>query len=755
MGSAGHVVPSVRCGEAAPREVVAFMLDHGGHTRVPTTCLVRAAHSSLKNGPNVAGVPKLATLIEFVENKCDAVDMGSEFFATDDAHRIAMLDIRLLNTDRHSGIILMKQRTNADGIAGPPTPDSAVSDYVLIPIDHRCSLPEVLAEPFFEWMSWPQAKQPFSEKNLLYIASLDAEADVHLLCKRMPGLHPGSLRMLELMTALLKHYAQAGKTLYEIGILFERPNDGSPSPLELMCLRARAWPAEALALFGPDLTAALRAAPLAPMSDEDGAVSKYVLIPIDHGFSLPEALGAPNFAWLHWPQAKQPFSEKELSHIASLDAEADVRLLRECLPRLRPGSLRLLELMTVLLKHYAQARKTLYEYGILLERPNDISSASATAVATAIASGDSSAAASAIASAAAEGGDGATAVAEALAEVIAEGGTSAGAASQAVAKAYGKDSTAVAQALSQALATTGGQIGSQAGTSLLAVPVVIDQIEMRAPSRAAFALALLLACSTLAHGRVLMADASASASASASARSKGGDATAVAKAIADASGGGEAQAQALAEAIASSKGGGASAVAESIAQAYAADPSGTATALAAAFASAEAKGDSKAVAQSIAEACAQVRRIDRHCAQCDGATAVAEALAEAIAEGGATAEAASQAVAEAYGKDSTAVAQALSQALATAGGQASGFAIAQAAAAGGAQAQAYAEAVALAVADGGCKGPIAQALAVASAEARAAGKTAALASALAAASAEASACRLRSSFPTFGRLLKA
>ncbi len=34
---------------------------------------------------------------------------------------------------------------------------------------------------------------------------------------------------------------------------------------------------------------------------------KYELVPIDHGFCLPETLEAPYFEWLHWPQVRAPY----------------------------------------------------------------------------------------------------------------------------------------------------------------------------------------------------------------------------------------------------------------------------------------------------------------------------------------------------------------------------------------------------------------------------------------------------------------
>ena len=54
------------------------------------------------------------------------------------------------------------------------------------------------------------------------------------------------------------------------------------------------------------------------------ADSHYELIPIDHGFCLPETLEAPYFEWLHWPQAMLPFSEEELAYIRRIDIEVCV-----------------------------------------------------------------------------------------------------------------------------------------------------------------------------------------------------------------------------------------------------------------------------------------------------------------------------------------------------------------------------------------------------------------------------------------------
>jgi len=74
-----------------------------------------------------------------------------------------------------------------------------------------------------------------------------------------------------------------------------------------------------------------------------GGVTPFDLVPIDHGFCLPEALEPPYFEWLHWPQAMLPFEQAELDYVAALDVGADVELLRTELPALRPQCLRVLQ----------------------------------------------------------------------------------------------------------------------------------------------------------------------------------------------------------------------------------------------------------------------------------------------------------------------------------------------------------------------------------------------------------------------------
>lgn len=157
----------------------------------------------LTGGSSADQLLKLGSLQEFVYHIADTSDFGASRFRTGDVHAIGILDIRLFNTDRHAGNILVRQPqltgscrdlsafsgstrtlgTRAPSFITPTAAAAAVasSEYELIPIDHGFCLPEALEAPYFEWLHWPQACLPFSDEELKYIARLDAAADIALL----------------------------------------------------------------------------------------------------------------------------------------------------------------------------------------------------------------------------------------------------------------------------------------------------------------------------------------------------------------------------------------------------------------------------------------------------------------------------------------------------------------------------------------------------------------------------------------------
>ncbi|KAH1077545.1 hypothetical protein AAZX31_19G113100 [Glycine max] len=92
------------------------------------------------------------------------------------------------------------------------------------------------------------------------------------------------------------------------------------------------------------------------------------LVPIDHGFCLPEWLDDPYFEWLHWPQASIPFSDYVLEYISKLDPFRDAEILRTNLPSLRESSIRVLIACTIFLKQAAAAGLCLAQIGQMMTR---------------------------------------------------------------------------------------------------------------------------------------------------------------------------------------------------------------------------------------------------------------------------------------------------------------------------------------------------------------------------------------------------
>lgn len=93
---------------------------------------------------------------------------------------------------------------------------------------------------------------------------------------------------------------------------------------------------------------------------------QYDLVPIDHAYCFPTALGEANWEWLYWPQAKVPFSEEELRYIDSIDVEADAALLTRL--GLSHEAVRVYRITTTFLKRGAAAGLTLFELGKLCYR---------------------------------------------------------------------------------------------------------------------------------------------------------------------------------------------------------------------------------------------------------------------------------------------------------------------------------------------------------------------------------------------------
>ncbi|XP_057972735.1 phosphatidylinositol 4-kinase gamma 8 [Malania oleifera] len=226
--------PSVRVGETGVRELAAYLLDHGGFAGVPPTALVKFSQVGF-NVNNPAAIPaatqKIASLQRFVEHDSDAGDLGPSGFSVVSVHRIAILDVRLLNLDRHAGNILVRNSRHQINVAG---------EADLVPIDHGLCLPEWIDDPYFEWLHWPQALIPFSDSEMEYISHLSPFKDAELLRTTVPSLRESSIRVFVICSIFLKRAAAARLSLADIGRMMTRGNfEESASMLENVCLEAK------------------------------------------------------------------------------------------------------------------------------------------------------------------------------------------------------------------------------------------------------------------------------------------------------------------------------------------------------------------------------------------------------------------------------------------------------------------------------------------------------------------------------------
>jgi len=230
-------------GEASVREASAFLLDHGNWAGIPPTGLAFCEHPAFyltqepageDVGINVKnqGKKKLGSFQKYIVHDGNTEDKSMSLisqFPLDEVHKIAVLDIRLFNTDRHGGNILYSESVDDEGN----------TRYTLIPIDHGYTIPSTLGEAWFAWQHWPQAKQKMSEKTLQYIQELDVERDIKILLEQFPrAFRKEHFKVLRISYMLLKSGAQSGLSLFQISNFMCRLDLNTPSLLEQLCEQA-------------------------------------------------------------------------------------------------------------------------------------------------------------------------------------------------------------------------------------------------------------------------------------------------------------------------------------------------------------------------------------------------------------------------------------------------------------------------------------------------------------------------------------
>ena len=181
-------------GEACVREIAAFLLDHEGFSSVPMTTLamarhpnfnVNGSHLSVAEGGAAVGMHsifsspltsttgkhsmtsptlgkiglsnKIGSCQEFVYAECTMDDISPSKISVEEIHKIAILDIRLMNADRNTANLLCRRKED--------------NSLELIPIDHGFCLRSSCDVAWFDWcwLDWPQLKEV---RNLLTNFSL-------------------------------------------------------------------------------------------------------------------------------------------------------------------------------------------------------------------------------------------------------------------------------------------------------------------------------------------------------------------------------------------------------------------------------------------------------------------------------------------------------------------------------------------------------------------------------------------------------
>ncbi|ESQ52807.1 hypothetical protein EUTSA_v10016454mg [Eutrema salsugineum] len=230
---------SIPVGETGIRELAAYLLDYQGFSGVPPTALVSISHVPfhVRDAFSFSSMPyKVASLQRFVCHDFDAGELGPGSFTVASVHRIGILDVRVLNLDRHAGNMLVK-RCDQDKVC------NRVGTAELVPIDHGLCLPECLDDPYFEWLNWPQSLVPFNDTELQYISNLDPFKDAELLRNELHSLPESAIRVLIVCTVFLKQAAAAGLCLADIGEKMTRDfsrGEDSFSLLETLCTKAKA-----------------------------------------------------------------------------------------------------------------------------------------------------------------------------------------------------------------------------------------------------------------------------------------------------------------------------------------------------------------------------------------------------------------------------------------------------------------------------------------------------------------------------------
>lgn len=222
--------PGLKSGLGANREVAAYILDRSGFSGVPVTTMVKFRNCCYFNyNDKLLGnhkkhrKVKIGSLQQMVKTTECAADYGTKMFDVEEVHKVAILDLHIVNLDRNDGNILIKL-------------DSETNKITFVPIDHGYCLPNCLAVEWYDWvwLGWEHVNKPFSQKSLDYINAIDIEKDVASI--KSLGIEEEAVFVFRVVNTLLKKAAKAGLGLHQIAKIILRSDKDKPSKLETIIL---------------------------------------------------------------------------------------------------------------------------------------------------------------------------------------------------------------------------------------------------------------------------------------------------------------------------------------------------------------------------------------------------------------------------------------------------------------------------------------------------------------------------------------
>ena len=158
---------------------------------------------------------KYGTLQKFINSTGVVADYSYSLFTVEEAHKIMILDFRILNCDRNDENILLQKK-----IKKSEDSDEEKKFYKLVPIDHALSFPSCLEIGDFDicWMGWKQAEIPFTQKEKEYIESINIIEDMERLNSYI-YLRPECWKYFRISNTVLKVCTKYNLTPFEIGSL--------------------------------------------------------------------------------------------------------------------------------------------------------------------------------------------------------------------------------------------------------------------------------------------------------------------------------------------------------------------------------------------------------------------------------------------------------------------------------------------------------------------------------------------------------